>query len=277
MRRATLARASWSEGSTNPMGGRIPPRLPEGQAFIRAVGRPIVFSDSTDLDIDEWLGDHPDVTSISGAPNGSIEEIFSLRIADRVGRSVRLSSPPSQQVLFEIPSQNPGLGAILVTAVMVKLYMRRIPQPALARPSHSEPGGFRECEAAEALQIAALSHRWVAGRIDGRTMSGANFAYQFALTFGTRVDNDPPFSALQDNRQDGRTNAHIGRSRGNGHSPFPRSAREPPELSIAVAIGPPRSMSPHGLSIRGRYPNGIGRPFQRGRNSQSRGRRAKYN
>ena len=175
------------------MAGRIPPSPNTGQALTRAVNRSISSSDPTDLEIAEWLADHPEVTSITDAPTGPIEEILPVRISYQIGRAVRLSSPSSQQIQFGTPSQNLGIGAMLVTAVMIKLYMRRIFQPAIPCPNHFEPGRFRECDTADVPQIAVLTHRLIAGRIDGRTLSGTNFVYRCGLTFGARVDEAADF------------------------------------------------------------------------------------
>ena len=175
------------------MAGRSPPSPRNGRALARAARRSISFSGPTDLDIAERLGNHPDVTSITDFPTGSIEGISPVRIAYHVGRSVRLPSPSSQQIQFETPSQNLGVGAILVTAVMIKLYMRRISHSATPCPNHFEPGRFRDCDTTDILQIAALPRRLIAGRIDGRTLSGANFVYRSGLTFGARIDNAAEF------------------------------------------------------------------------------------
>ena len=175
------------------MVGRIAPSLDNGRLLIRAVNRPMAFVDSTDIDISEWLGDHPAVTRIIDAPLGSTEEIISTRLNNHVGRSISFSSPSEQQIRFETPAQQLGLHGTLVSAVLLQFILHRSFQPALPCPKHFEPGRFRECDTADSLHIAALSHNLIAGRIDGRTLTGPNFVYRLGLTFGVRVDNAQGF------------------------------------------------------------------------------------
>ena len=175
------------------MVGRIAPSQENGRLLIRAVNRSIAFVDSTDIDISEWLDDHPAVTRIIDAPLGSIEEIISIRLNNHVERSLLFSSPSEQQIRFETPVQQLGLHGTLVSAVLLQFILRRAFQPALPCPNHFEPGRFRECDTADSLHIAALSHDLIAGRINGRTLTGPNFVYRLGLTFGVRVDNAQGF------------------------------------------------------------------------------------
>ena len=158
----------------NSMVARIRPSHPNGQAIIRASNRSMAYSDSTDLDIAEWLGDNPDVTRITDDPTGQIEAIPYLRITAHVGRSVRVSPPPTQQIRFETPSHNLGIGGALVSEVEIRLFIRRIFLPATPCPNHFAPGRFRGCETPDTLQIAALSRRLIACRIDGLSLTGGN-------------------------------------------------------------------------------------------------------
>ena len=145
--------------------------------------------DSTDIEISEWLDDHPEVTRIIDAPIGPTEEIDSQRLNNHVERPIRLSSPSGKQIRFESPVQFSGLGGTLVSAVLLQFFLRRAVHPALPFPNHFEPDRFREFDASGTLRIAALSHSLIAGGIDGRALTGPNFVYRFGLTFGVRVDN----------------------------------------------------------------------------------------
>ena len=62
------------------MVGWILPKGGNGRSLIRAADRSIVFMDSTDLDIAEWLGGNPEVTEIVNPEEGSIEELLALLV-----------------------------------------------------------------------------------------------------------------------------------------------------------------------------------------------------
>ena len=108
------------------MAGRISPSESNGLALIRSVNRSVVYTDSTDLDILEWLDDNPRIREIRTSHPGSIAEILMLRIARHMGRPADITAPYYQQTAFETPPQSLGMGGLLVGAVLLRLLLRRI-------------------------------------------------------------------------------------------------------------------------------------------------------
>ena len=157
--------------------------------LIRAVDRSVAYTDTTDLDIAEWLEANPRIREVRTAHPGSIEECLMVRIARHRGRSVDVSAPSPQQTAFETPSQSLGLGGLLVGTVLLRLLIRRIFDSSIPCPNHRGEGSFAERSTPGALQIAALIHHFIAGRINGRTLTGGNFALRFGFTFGARLEH----------------------------------------------------------------------------------------
>ena len=155
--------------------GWILPTGDNGRFLIMAFDRSIVFMDSTGLDIAEWLEGNPGITEIVNPEPESIQELLMLRIMQHRGRSAAITIPSYQQTAFETPSQTLGMGGTLISAVILRLLLRRIFSSSIPSPNHLEPGRFTECTTSDALEIAALSHRFIAGRINGRALTGANF------------------------------------------------------------------------------------------------------
>ena len=122
------------------MAGRISPSKPNGLPLVLAVNRSVVYTDSADLDILEWIGGNPRIRGIRISPPGSIAEISTIGISCHRGRSEDVTAPSSKQAAFETPPQPLGVGGISAAAALLRLILRRISDDPSPTANYFEEG-----------------------------------------------------------------------------------------------------------------------------------------
>ena len=153
----------------------------------RGITRAMAFFDTTEIEISDWLNARPEIRRLSDLGSGCESEWLLNHIDNHSSRGLNLSNPSEQQIDFETASQDLALPDLVLTAAVVILITRRIRGSFIPSPNFHHEDRTADCTLQQEIEIAILTHSKIAGRLDGRALTGPWFFMRLGPTFGARV------------------------------------------------------------------------------------------
>ena len=93
--------------------------------LIRMIPRSLSFFEDLDLDIAEWLGNHPEAPLPSDLGRGWAPELLATRTSQRRRIGLNLTTPSIQQIGFEAHAHSLGQTDLATMALLVILITRK--------------------------------------------------------------------------------------------------------------------------------------------------------
>ena len=120
-------------------------------------------------------------------------ELLRERISCHSHVGLLLTIPLQQQINAETATQFLGLAGLILTAATIISLTGRTRAEFIPPPDFFPPGRFVALLEEESLPVAILFHRFVAGRVDGRTLLGGHFLWKCASILGAYVESPDSF------------------------------------------------------------------------------------
>ena len=163
------------------------------EALLGAVRRARNFSDFAESDLISGLGTFSTPCAMEAFAPGSFRDLLRNRISCHTYIGLQLSIPIQQQIDAETATQCLGLAGMILTASTVLSLTERIRPDFIPSPDYFPPGHFIVPMEDDSLPIAMLFHRFVAGRVDGRTLLGGHFLWKCASILGVYIEYPDSF------------------------------------------------------------------------------------
>ena len=107
------------------MFGQITEERTDLRFLIRMISRSLSFFEDSDLDIAEWLENHPEVSRPSDLGRGWIPELLTTRISTHRRIGLNITTPSIQQIGFEAQVHSLGQTDLAMMALLVILITRK--------------------------------------------------------------------------------------------------------------------------------------------------------
>ena len=157
---------------------------------MATINKSLIFADADDLDIWDWVHSGQQSGRIPPSEFGQVPALISERFFRQAIRPIFVVPIP-QQVDLEIRPRTLGTDTWGVAGAIMLCIIRRMRESSHNWPDFGTTDRFAyEVTTEDAVEIARLRQRTIAGRLNGVTLPGGCFLHRCGSTFGIRIERD---------------------------------------------------------------------------------------